>query len=352
MRSVCLLAVLTGLLPALVLGADRDEFLAARAKHKVLSVSTPQVLKEMATGESYVELNGKVYGSIKGQNGAITLLVRLGATSYVIESPKTPQWVQIDETDVRFIFHATKTDLQLTPTLELVASVAEGDALMIDEQMILEAERKAEEARKKAEANRLALETKASRGTASRYAGNVDNPITGDIGGSRRQGMTSALTSIVPDYMGMILAVNKNLPLNQAQLIAECVIVYSAHYGVDARLVMALMQHESGFNPLATSHKGAMGLGQLMPDTAKGLGVTDAYDIEQNVYGTVRTIRGHLERQSKESKDVSDLLVRALSAYNAGPGAVAKYDGMPPYAETQAYVQRVIKTYLKLSGKA
>lgn len=352
MRSACLLAVLTGLTPAIVLGSDRDDFLAARSRHKLVSVSTPQILKEMPSGEAYIELNGKVYGSIKGAEGAVSLLVKFGDLSYVIESKTRPEWVQINESDVRFVLRATKTELQLTPTLELIASVAEQDALMIDEELILEIERKAEAARKKAEADRIANEQKASRGgTRSVFAGNVENPIIGDIG-SARPNLSSAYAAIVPDYMSMILANNKNLPLNQAQFIAECVIAYSSQYGVDARLVMALIQHESNFNPLSTSSKGAMGLGQLMPDTAKGLGITDAYDIEQNVYGTVRTLRGHLERQSKESKDVTDLLVRALSAYNAGPGAVAKYDGMPPYAETQAYVQRVIKTYLKLSGKA
>jgi soluble lytic murein transglycosylase-like protein len=87
-----------------------------------------------------------------------------------------------------------------------------------------------------------------------------------------------------------------------------------------------------------------------MPDTARGLGITNSFDIVQNVYGTVRTIRGHLERQAKSSKDNYDQLVRALAAYNAGPGAVKRYNGLPPYAETEAYVEKVIRTYFQLSG--
>jgi soluble lytic murein transglycosylase-like protein len=135
-------------------------------------------------------------------------------------------------------------------------------------------------------------------------------------------------------------------------LIAECILAYSSSFGVDARLVTSLIQHESNFNPRSTSHAGAQGLGQLMPETWRSLGISDPYDIVQNVYGTVRTIRGHLERQGKESKDTYEQLVRALAAYNAGPGAVKKYGGLPPYAETEAYVERVMRTYFKLSGQS
>ncbi|MCS7308828.1 MAG: lytic transglycosylase domain-containing protein [Armatimonadota bacterium] len=104
--------------------------------------------------------------------------------------------------------------------------------------------------------------------------------------------------------------------------------------GVDAALVRAVVQVESGGNPNAVSPKGAMGLMQLMPRTAEAMGVRDPFDPEQNLRGGVRLLRGLLN----EFGDVR----LALAAYNAGGPAVRRYGGIPPYAETQKFVQRVM----------
>src|SRR5206468_2837251 len=98
-----------------------------------------------------------------------------------------------------------------------------------------------------------------------------------------------------PIYASFIRRRNSRLSPNQATRIAEGVIGFSLKYGVDARLIMAMVMVESGFNPSATSRTGAMGLGQLMPGTAAGMGVSNAYDSMDNLYGTVRLIRGHLD---------------------------------------------------------
>ena len=106
-----------------------------------------------------------------------------------------------------------------------------------------------------------------------------------------------------------------------------------AKYGVEPQLLSAIAKAESGYNPNAVSGAGAQGLMQLMPDTARSLGV-DPTDPAQAVDGAARLLAGHLRRFGSTEL--------AVAAYNAGGGAVARYGGIPPYAETQAYVRRVI----------
>jgi soluble lytic murein transglycosylase-like protein len=108
-------------------------------------------------------------------------------------------------------------------------------------------------------------------------------------------------------------------------------------YGVEPALIEAIVRNESGFDAAATSPAGAQGLMQLMPTTAQSLGVTDAYDPAQNLAAGTRYLRGLLDRFKRV-----DL---AVAAYNAGPNAVAHYGGVPPFAETKAYVRSVLAEY-------
>ncbi len=104
---------------------------------------------------------------------------------------------------------------------------------------------------------------------------------------------------------------------------------------LDPRLVQAVVQVESGYNPRALSNKGAIGLMQLMPGTAAQLAVDDPWDIEQNLRGGTSYLRQMLDR-------FGDLEL-ALAAYNAGPEAVVKHSGIPPYDETRAYVRKIFR---------
>jgi len=109
-------------------------------------------------------------------------------------------------------------------------------------------------------------------------------------------------------------------------------------HGVDARLVAAVAQRESAWNPLAVSARGACGLMQLMPATARTLGVTDIFDPAQNVNAGARYLKSLLDTFGGD-------IDRALAAYNAGPGAVQRYGGVPPFAETRAYVKSIRAAY-------
>jgi len=145
-------------------------------------------------------------------------------------------------------------------------------------------------------------------------------------------------------YHRLARAYNPALSEVEAALIASAILGYGHHYNLDPRLIVSVIAIESGFAPRARSPKGAMGLGQLMPATAAALGV-DADDPVQNVYGTVRVLRGHLDRYGWTN------LHLALAAYNAGKGAVARYGGVPPYAETRWYVYNVMTLYRRLLAR-
>ncbi len=120
------------------------------------------------------------------------------------------------------------------------------------------------------------------------------------------------------------------------------ILLTALEHDVPPALVKAVIAAESLFDPDAVSHKGAQGLMQLMPETASELGVADPFAADQNVRGGVRYLREMLDRYGD--------MQRALAAYNAGPTAVDRYRGIPPYPETRAYVQRVMTYYRHYNG--
>lgn len=130
----------------------------------------------------------------------------------------------------------------------------------------------------------------------------------------------------------------------QNDVISEVIRKASQQYDVDRRLVEAIVQVESRFHPFAVSRVGAMGLMQLMPDTARMLGVSNPFDIEENIFGGVRYFKLMYQRFNGN-------LRLALAAYNAGPSAVETYGGIPPYPETINYVEKVIRLFQESGGR-
>lgn len=127
------------------------------------------------------------------------------------------------------------------------------------------------------------------------------------------------------------LTMEENIPNSQA--LSEIIRKESSKNHLDPNLVKSVIRAESGFKPSAVSSKGAMGLMQLMPGTADLLGVDNPFDPEENIAGGTKFL-GELMKKFGDTN-------LALAAYNAGPGAVQKYDGIPPYKETQDYVKKV-----------
>lgn len=130
-------------------------------------------------------------------------------------------------------------------------------------------------------------------------------------------------------------------PLDTQENNIESIAKAAAHkYSLDESLLFAVIKQESGFNSKAVSSAGAKGLMQLMPGTAKSLGVSDVFDPVQNINGGAKHLRGLLNRYKGN-------LILALAAYNAGEGNVDKYGGVPPFKETQNYVKSILANYLQ-----
>ncbi len=171
--------------------------------------------------------------------------------------------------------------------------------------------------------------------------------VRSDVRADRRSGRLVRRVTVEPIVVVARVVGNGMAPSAQAPLaslaiarnarINEAVEDAARRYDLDPLLVHAVIQVESGYNQYAISHAGAQGLMQLMPATARSLGVRNSFDVDENIRAGVR----HLKELKETYKD--DRL--ALAAYNAGAGAVNKYQWIPPYAETQEYVYKVGKKY-------
>lgn len=155
-------------------------------------------------------------------------------------------------------------------------------------------------------------------------------------------------------YEKFISRTNPKLTPPEVKNITQSIIFYTMLFNreekieIDPRLIVSIIDCESKFKPNSVSQKGAQGLGQIMPNTAKHFNTPDLlFHPVINIYGTVKIFRNYLNRYQYLSYPYQ--LQYALAAYNAGPTAVEKYGGIPPFRETQDYVLKVIRLYQKLA---
>lgn len=160
--------------------------------------------------------------------------------------------------------------------------------------------------------------------------------------------MMAAHSAVIILYARALQYFNPSLQGGTAVALATATIAQSDRERIDARLLVALIAVESRWNPDAVSSAGARGLGQLMPETANGLGV-DARDPLQNIAGAAYHLRFLLDRFA--GRDLQTRYRLALAAYNAGTGAVERYGGIPPYPETISYVARVMALWHRLAAQ-
>ncbi len=295
-----------------------------------------------------LEIRGRLNGYIQGEKALTFMLTLDDGTAVTLTATSS---------DASFLMRPTTGALRVLVRVRdgILGNVVPLETLAVtDDAEVTYRERVALEAEQRRQA--------AKRRSASRHipatSGLRLRPLAGATAGLSEMALrylTPEAQSIYPAYYAFIANHNKRLSPQEADAIAVSILYFAHRHRVDPRLIVAMIIAESDFDPRSTSHKGAMGLGQVMPDEARAFGLRNPYDPIENVRASVNMLRMKLdmfrERGVPEGQMTMRQIALAMAAYNAGAGAVKRYGGVPPYRETQRYVQRVITLYNRLCGR-
>lgn len=316
-------------------------YLKLRKQNGIVQAVGPAALKEVLKPRVF-ELQGSIQGTCRTGDTTILLFQRADGETQEVETKTIPDWLGQCSAPVRLLVRCFRPEKGAALRTLLLDAAPELDVLPVEEAYWRELaeKRKAEDA------------AKPSRVPSTKIRGySAGSGLYGPIGGGSRHATTHwdwilPPNEAIPRYASFIRGRNARLDSAKATQIAQAVVGFSLRYNVDARLVMAMLIVESDFDPNAVSRSGAIGLGQLMPGTARWMGVQNSYDTTDNLYGMVKLLRTHMDQFRTNELDPV-----VLAAYNAGEGAVRRHGGVPPYRETQAYVRRVISIYEHICGR-
>jgi soluble lytic murein transglycosylase-like protein len=319
---------------------EADRYYAARGGHRVVeNVTFAQVQNNASRWkDACIEVRGVITGCARRDDGGTFILTRDAGDTFVIEAHQPLPESTVDIARTVRVLGRVPQEKSSFGSLEMVAVTSEYEAASLEYERAKQKVAARPPARKM---SRRATRQALSRREAMRQ-------------GRRRQTMLASRGfDALSQYAAAVQWFNPRLSGVDAQRLAQSIIYYSVNHGLDPRLIMAVIAVESNFNINAVSSKGALGLGQLMPGTASGLGV-DPYSPDQNLEGATRLLRGHLSRFGANNTNVQpptwDQIRLALACYNAGSGAVRKYQGVPPYRETQNYIKKVGRLYYQMCG--
>jgi len=317
---------------------------AARQKTMDASLLSTAMSNPSAYQGRVIEVSATVSGQV-ASGSERTVLLQIGQQSLAVTLPTSLQqstWIEVDR-PIRILF---LVDAASKESLRMICAAPEGDAA--------DAERAEQVA-----ATRATPQT--SRSMPYSRDGKRDEIVAGvdasdgsydDDGGHPNPALPARARAVFGAYHAAIHKLNKNLSDEDLDTITNSVLYFSDQNDVDPRLIVAMIIAESDFHIFSHSHAGAMGLGQIMPEEARRLGVTDPYDPEQNIAASCRILRGHLDKYGGAPANAGKIpysqIRLIMAAYNAGPGAVHKYHGVPPYRETQRYVQKVAALYQEM----
>lgn len=297
-----------------------------------------------------LELRGTINGIIRREQAVSFLLTLEDRRSLLLDCPPEDIGLvsALNPQVVRVLARVSMQEASNVVPLKVIAITYNAD---------LEAKER-EEAQKQAaaRAKRSTQRRAAPRSytpTASRgYYVRQTPDLAEKVSPMARRYLSPQAQSIYPAYRQFIWNWNKRLTARQVDEITVSLLYFSERHRVDPRLVVAMIIAESDFDPYSTSHKGAMGLGQIMPDEAAAHALTNPYDPIQNIRAAVNLLRQKLDLYrdptSRDGQPSWRQIQLALAAYNAGAGAVKRYGGIPPYRETQNYIRRIMNIYTQL----